>query len=131
MLMGDVQEAFEKFYESGCLAMQTPLYTPGLQQDRIIPRWHPRAFIKRPGMHYKGTHWHLRDKNERIIEEKYPLFFTDLAALVHLKSFKDQSRLIPHQEYMMSLAERGWTEITPGKAQKEGEKKPWIEKNNP
>ncbi len=128
MLMGDNQEAFEKFYESGCLAMQTPLYTPGLQQDRVIPRWHPRVFIKRPGMHYKGTHWHLRDKNNRIIEEKYPLFFTDLAALVHLKSFKDQSRLIPHQHYMMTLAERGWTEITPGQApKKEGEKKTWKE----
>lgn len=132
MLMGDVQEAFEKFYESGCIAMQTPLYTPGLQQDRIVPRWHPRVFLKRPGMHYKGTHWHLRDKNDRIIEEKYPLFFTDLAALVHLKSFKDQSRLIPHQNYMLTLAERGWTEITPGQApKKEGEKKPWIEENKP
>ena len=86
--------------------MQTPLYTPGLQQDRIIPRWHPRVFIKRPGMHYKGTHWHLRDKADRIIEEKYPLFFTDLAALVHLKSFKDNSRLIPHQNYMLTATER-------------------------
>ncbi len=131
MFMGDPQEALEKFYESGCLAMQTPLYTPGLQSDRVIPRWHPRVFIKRPKMHYKGTHWHLRDRAERIIEEKYPMFFTDLVALVHLKSFKDQSRLIPHQNYMLTLAERGWAEL-PGKAkQKEGEKKPWTEKTNP
>ena len=130
MIMGDAQEALEKFYESGCLAMQTPLYTLGLQQDRIIPRWHPRVFIKRPGMHYKGTHWHLRDKADRIIEEKYPMFFTDLTALVHLKSFKDNSRLIPHQNYMLTLAERGWTETSPGKT-KEGEKKPWIEETKP
>jgi hypothetical protein len=132
MLMGDAQEAIEAFYDSGCLAMQMPLYTPGLQQDRVVPRWHPRLFLKRPGMHYKGTHWHLRDKAGRIVEEKYPMFFTDLAALVHMKSFKDNSRLIPHQNYMIKLAERGWTEITPGQApKKEGEKKPWIEENKP
>jgi len=125
LLMGDVQEAIEKFYESGCLAMQMPLYTPGLQQDRIIPCWHPRVLMKRPGMHYKGTHWHLRDNFGRIIEEKYPMFFSDLMALVHLKSFKDQTRLIPHQNYMLTLAERGWTELAP----KKGEKQPWIEEN--
>ena len=126
MLMGDVQEAMEKFYESGCFAAQMPLYTPGLHQDRIVPRWHPRVFIKKPGMHYKGTHWHLRDKFDRIIEEKYPLFWTDLMAIVHFKSFKDQTRLIPHQNYMASLAERGWTEVAPGqKPKSEEEKKPW------
>lgn len=127
MLMGDIQEALEKFYESGCIAMQMPLYTPGLNQDRVIPKWHPRIFIKRPGMHYQGTHWHLRDKQGRIIEEKYPMFWTDLMAVVHFKSFKDQTRLIPHQNYMLSLAEKGWIEPTPGAAEqpKKGEKKLW------
>jgi hypothetical protein len=125
MLMGDVQEALEKFYESGCVAAQFPLYTPGLNQDRIVPRWHPRIFQKKPGMHYEGTHWHLRDKFGRIIEEKYPLFYTDLMAVVHFKSFKDQTRLIPHQNYMCELAERGWTETTPGQQAKGNGEKPW------
>lgn len=124
MLMGDIQEALEKFYESGCIAAQMPLYTPGTQMDRVIPKWHPRIFMKRPGMHYTGTHWHLRDKQDRIIEEKYPMFWTDLMAIVHFKSFKSQSRLIAHQNYMVSLAERGWIEPTKAPV-KEGEQKVW------
>ncbi len=130
MLMGDVQEGMERFYDSGCVAAQMPLYTPGLHQDRIVPRWHPRVFQKRVGMHYKGTHWHLRDKFDRIIEEKYPLFWTDQMAIVHFNSFKDQTRLIPHQNYMATLAERGWTEVAPGqKTENVGEKKPWKNPN--
>jgi glycosyltransferase involved in cell wall biosynthesis len=127
MIMGDAQEALEKFYESGCVAAQMPLYTPGLQVDRVIPKWHPRVFMKRPGMHYKGTHWHLRDKQTRIIEEKYPMFWTDLMAIVHFKAFKDQTRLIPHQNYMLALAERGWIEPTPGGDQKKEERMLWKE----
>jgi len=123
MLMGDPQEALEKVYDSGCIVAQMPLYTPGVQVDRVIPKWHPRLFQKKPGMHYKGTHWHLRDKQGRIIEEKYPMFWTDKMAIVHFKSFKDQTRLIPHQNYMISLADRGFIEPTPGKKEeKEGEK---------
>jgi hypothetical protein len=130
MIMGDVQEAMEKFYESGCIACQMPLYTPGLQTDRVIPKWHPRVFMKRPSMHYKGTHWHIRDKLDRIIEEKYPMFWTDLMAIVHFKSFKDQTRLIPHQNYMVSLAERGWIEPTPGEGEKKKEER-MLWKENP
>lgn len=122
MWMGDIQEGLEKFYTSGCLACQMPLYTPGLHDDRVVPRWHPRIFQKRPGMHYEGTHWHLRDKQGRIIEEKYPMFWTDLMAVVHFKTFKDQTRLIPHQNYMMTLSEQGWIEPTPGALKKENEK---------
>lgn len=120
MAMGDVQEAIEGFLDSGCVAMQNPLYTPGLNEDRVIPKWHPRVFIKKQGMKYEGTHWHLRDAQGRIIEEKYPMHYTDKMAIVHFKSFKDQSRLFPHQNYMLKLAEHGWVEPTPGPV-KEGE----------
>lgn len=123
MFMGDIQEYLEKFYESGCIAAQMPLYNPGLQDDRVVPRWHPRIFKKVEGMHYEGTHWHLRDKQGRIIEETYPMFWSDLAAIVHFKSFKDQSRLIPHQNYMLEIGEKGW--IEPQAEKKKGDKEPW------
>jgi hypothetical protein len=122
LLAGDAQEALEKLYESGCIIGQMPLYTPGTHEDRVVPRWHPRLFQKRPGMHYKGTHWHLRDQYERIMEEKYPMFWTDLMAIVHFKSFKSQSRLLPHTSYMSTLAERGWMEPTKPPEQKEEKK---------
>jgi hypothetical protein len=110
MLMGDVQESLERFYDSGCVVASQPLYNPGTHMERVIPQWHPRIFKKLPGMHYKGTHWHLRDQYERIIEDKYPIFWTDKFAIVHFKSFKDQSRLIPHQNYMVDLLNRNWQE---------------------
>jgi hypothetical protein len=110
MLAGDAQEGLEEIMDSGCIAGNTPIYNPGLHVDRVIPQWHPRTFKKAEGMHYKGTHWHLRDKFDRIIEAKYPLHFTDRFAIAHFKGFKNQSRLIPHENYMMDLAERGWLE---------------------
>lgn len=109
-LSGDVQESLEKFYDSGCVVMSQPLYNPGTHMERVIPQWHPRVFKKLPGMHYKGTHWHLRDQYERIIEDKYPIYWTDNFAIVHFKSFKDQTRLIPHQNYMVDLLNRNWQE---------------------
>jgi hypothetical protein len=110
MVMGDFQESMEAVYDSGCILASQPLYNPGTHMERVIPQWHPRVFKKLEGMHYKGTHWHLRDKYERIIEDKYPIFWTDKFALVHFKSFKDQTRLIPHQNYMCDLMNRGWQE---------------------
>jgi glycosyltransferase involved in cell wall biosynthesis len=110
MLMGDVQESLERFYDSGCVVGSQPLYNPGTHMERVIPQWHPRVFRKLPNMHYKGTHWHLRDQYERIIEDKYPIFWTDNFAIVHFKSFKDQTRLIPHQNYMVDLLNRNWQE---------------------
>ena len=110
MMMGDVQEGMEKVYDSGCIGASTPIYTPGTHVDRLKMKWHPRIFRKSMGMHYSGTHWHLRDKHKRIIEEKYPLYWTDIMALVHFKPFRDQTRLIPHQNYMVDLMMRGWLE---------------------
>ena len=109
-LTGDVQESLEKFYDSGCIVASQPLYNPGTHMERVIPQWHPRVFRKLHGMHYKGTHWHLRDQYERIIEDKYPIYWTDNFAIVHFKSFKDQTRLIPHQNYMVDLLNRNWQE---------------------
>lgn len=110
MMCGDFQEGMEKVYDSGCIVANMPLYNPGTHMERVTPRWHPRIFKKSQGMHYMGTHWHLRDKHERIIEEKYPMFWTDCMAIIHFKPFKDQTRLIPHQNYMQDLALRGWLE---------------------
>jgi hypothetical protein len=31
-------------------------------------------------------------------------------ALIHFKAFKTQERLIPHENYMQSLAAQGWIE---------------------
>ena len=110
MILGDFQESMEHIYESGCVVGNCPIYNPGTHVERLVQRWHPRVFRKSEGMHYKGTHWHLRDKYERIMEEKYPIHWTDSFALVHFKSFKDQTRLIPHQNYMVDLLNRGWLE---------------------
>lgn len=110
MIMGDFQESMESIYDSGCVVANCPLYNPGTQMERVIPQWHPRIFQKTPSMHYKGTHWHLRDKHERIVEEKYPIFWTDKFAFIHFKAFKDQTRLIPHSNYMIDLMNRGWLE---------------------
>jgi glycosyltransferase involved in cell wall biosynthesis len=110
MLMGDIQESLEKIYDSGCVLASCPLYNPGTHMERCLPQWHPRVFRKMPNMHYQGTHWHLRDQYERIIEDKYPIYWTDRFAFVHFKAFKDQTRLIPHQNYMVDLMNRGWQE---------------------
>jgi hypothetical protein len=110
MVAGDLQEGIEHTIESGCIVGNCPLYNPGTQMERLIHNWHPRLFKKTDGMRYLGTHWHLRDKHDRIIEEKYPMYWTDIYALMHLKAFKDQTRLIPHSNYMLDLMNRGWIE---------------------
>jgi glycosyltransferase involved in cell wall biosynthesis len=110
MIQGDLQEAMEQVYESGCIVASCPLYNPGTQVERVIPQWHPRVFQKLEGMKYEGTHWHLKDNVGRIIEEKYPIYWTDIFAFTHFKPFKDQTRLIPHNNYMVDLMNRGWLE---------------------
>jgi len=110
MVAGDFQEAMEQTYDSGCIVGNCPIYNPGTHEERLVKAWHPRVFRKAEGMHYEGTHWHLRDKQRRIIEEKYPVYWTDIFALVHFKPFKDQTRLVPHQNYMADLLQRGWLE---------------------
>ncbi len=110
MLMGDVQEGFEKVFDSGCVVASCPLWTPGNDVDRYWREWHPRMFRKMPKMHYEGTHWHLKDGAGRIIEEAYPVYWTNTLCMVHLKGLKPQTRLIPHMGYMAQLAQRGWLE---------------------
>jgi hypothetical protein len=112
MIAGDFQEAVEQWYDSGCVCMSNPIYSPGTHIERVTPRWHPRVFEKTPGMHYRGTHWHLRDQHKRIVEEKYPQFWSDLMAIVHFKPFKTKARLIPHANYMNELAKQSWIEPT-------------------
>ena len=112
MIVGDFQEGVEGWYDSGCVCCNFGIYSPGTEFERFTPEWHPRLFKKMPGMHYRGTHWHLRDQYERIIEEKYPKYHTDLFALVHLKPFKSKARLIPHANYMSELGQVGWLEPT-------------------
>lgn len=110
MLAGDFQEGLEHTLDSGCIVGSCPLYNPGTNMERLIRQWHPRLFKKLEGMRYVGTHWHLRDRYERILEEKYPVYWTDIFAFVHFKPFKDQTRLIPHSYYMADLLSRGWIE---------------------
>ena len=112
MLKGDFQEGVERWYDSGCIQCSFPLYHPGTEVERVVPKWHPRLFSKRPGMHYRGTHWHLRDQYGRIIEEKYPIFWTEIMQIIHFKPFKTKSRLIPHANYMNELGQQGWLEPT-------------------
>jgi len=108
--MGDIAEGMEAIYDSGCIAATEPIYAPGADIDRFKREWHPRIFKKVEGMHYWGTHWHLRDKHGRIMEEKYPVYAQEKIVLIHFKVFKTQSRQIPHSNYMINLAERGYLE---------------------
>lgn len=110
MLNGDVSEGIELMYESGCMVARMPLFNVGTFTDRYELLWHPRIYQKTEGMHYKGTHWHLRDKYGRIVEEKYPVYTTDKFVLLHFKGFKTVDRLTPHQEYMLQKAGHGWLE---------------------
>jgi hypothetical protein len=110
MIKGDIQEGLEQIYESGCICANMPVYNPGTDIDRFQREWHPSVFEKMPGMHYKGTHWHLRDKYNRIIEAAYPIYWSNCMALIHFKAFKTQERLLPHENYMQKLATQGWIE---------------------
>jgi len=112
MLSGDFQEGVEDWYDSGCVCCSFPLYHPGTEVERVTPHWHPRLFKKLPGMHYRGTHWHLRDRYGRIIEEKYPVHWTGVMQIIHMKPFKTKARLIPHANYMNELGQQGWLEPT-------------------
>lgn len=110
MIVGDFEEGMEEIYESGCIVARVPLYNAGADIDRFQRFWHPRIYQKTQGMHYRGTHWHLRDGFSRIIESRYPIYWLDRFVFIHLKAFKRASRVIPHEEYMQLLAGRGWME---------------------
>lgn len=110
MLQGDIAEGYEEYYDSGCVQGSCPYYHLGLDVSRFKMFWHPRAFLKMEGMHYKGTHWQLRDRFNRIMPERYPTKHTDKFVRVHFKYFKVPSKLIPHQDYMYQHSEKGWLE---------------------
>jgi len=112
MIVGDFQEAIEDWMDSGLICCQFTLYHPGTEIERVNPAWHPRIFRKTKGMHYRGTHWHLRDAKNYVIEEQYPIYRSDKIALVHFKPFKTKARLIPHANYMNELGAQGWIEPT-------------------
>jgi hypothetical protein len=110
MVKGDVDEGFNDIFLSGCVAGQMPICNVGLDKDRLVPFWHPRLFEKMDGMHYEGTHWQLRDKSGRIIEEHYPVASTMRCVLVHFKAFKELDFSLRHETYIAEMGERGWME---------------------
>jgi len=110
MLKGEVKEGMQTIIDSGCIQGRVPQYHAGLDQDRLHTFDHPRIFQKLEGMHYSGTHWQLRDKFGRIIEDSYPKKWTDQFYFVHLKAFKDYTKLFAHQSYMDVMSGQGWIE---------------------
>ena len=110
VLKGDIDEGMEEIYDSGCVAARVPWVNVGLDSERMEIYWHPLIFEKMAGMNYRHTHWHLRDKFDRIIEEYYPVKWTNRFVYVHLKAFKRVDRILPHQDYMRLLQPVGWIE---------------------
>jgi len=110
MLFGDVGQGLNDIMGSGCISGHVPLYTPGLDTERIKPFWHPRVFLKIDGMHYFRKHWLLRDYAGRVVAHTYPVKWTDAFVIAHLKAFKEQGRLAPHSGYMRMMSEAGWME---------------------
>jgi len=110
MYYGEVDETLRYIGLSGCIAGATPMYTPGLDAGNFWPSWHPRVFVKLPGMNYTRKHWNLQDKHGRIIEKSYPVQWTDRMVLVHLKVFRGGKRLVPHLGYMEMMSLDGWLE---------------------
>lgn len=110
MLYGDPEYALNGIMNSGCIAGSFPIYNPGLDVGNMRPYWHPRVFLKLPGMHYSRKHWLLRDEHQRVIENEYPVHWTDEMVLTHLKVFRHGSRLNPHLGYMHMMSIDGWLE---------------------
>ena len=110
MLYGDAQDGFDEIMGSGCIAGQTPIYNPGLDVSSMTPIWHPRLFLKVDGMFYDRKHWLLKDYAGRVVENEYPVKWTDRFVLTHLKVFKHRGRLTPHLGYMKRMSVDGWIE---------------------
>ena len=110
VLKGDVDEGMEEIYESGCAAAQVPWVNVAMDRHHMKVFWHPLIFEKMLGMRYAHTHWQLRDKFNRIIEEYYPIKWTDRFVYIHLKAFKIVDRILPHRDYMRILGNQGWIE---------------------
>jgi len=110
MFYGDVVAGVNEIMTSGCISGRVPLYNVGLEIEGWIPFWHPRVYLKLPGMHYKRKHWLLCDADDRMIPFEYPVWATNAFVLAHLKIFRDHRRIYPHEQYMLKLAEHGWVE---------------------
>lgn len=110
MFYGDIVAGVNEIMRSGCIAGRVPLYNVGIEIEGWIPYWHPRIFLKLPGMHYWRKHWLLCDGDERFVASEYPVWHTQKFVLAHLKLFRDHRRIAPHEAYMKKLQEQGWVE---------------------
>jgi len=110
MLYGEARDGFLDIMGSGCIAGSSPIYNPGLDISVMSPVWHPRLFLKVPGMFYDRKHWLLKDYAGRVVEKEYPTKWTDQFVLAHLKVFKERGRLMPHLGYMKTMSIDGWIE---------------------
>jgi len=112
MLLGDIDGGMVDIANSGCMVAGTPYYNPGLTTAAVKMRWHPWIYLKQEGMHYFQAHWLLCDKHRRIIEQVYPIKWTDKFVWCHFKAFKQLNRVMPHENYMELLSPQGWLEPT-------------------
>jgi hypothetical protein len=110
MLYGNVVGGVNEVMGSGCIAGCMPLFNPGLDINGIIPFWHPRIFLKLPGMYYERKHWLICDFADRVIENTYPLWMTNQCVMAHFKVFRNMRRLAPHMSYMLDMGKNGWVE---------------------
>ena len=110
MFFGNVEAGVQEIMESGCIAGFTPLYNIGADISGFYPFWHPRIFLKLPGMHYARKHWLIEDFAHRIIETEYPVYGTDKFVVTHFKLFRHHRRTAPHMSYMLDMSQSGWLE---------------------
>jgi hypothetical protein len=110
MFWGDIKGGVHEIMSSGCIAGCMPLFNVGVDMSGLIPFWHPRVFLKLPGMHYERKHWFLCDFAHRVIEETYPLWHTDRFVMAHLKVLREHRRLAPHMSYMLDMEKSGFQE---------------------
>jgi hypothetical protein len=109
-LFGDVIGGVNEIMSSGCIAGFVPLYNIGLDMNGLLPFWHPRVFLKLPGMHYERKHWFLCDYAHRVIEHSCPIYGSNRFVLAHFKVFRDAKRLAPHMSYMLDMGKGGFQE---------------------
>ena len=110
MVLGDLKTGFKEIKASGSIIGRAPLCTLGADADRLHYFWHPRVFKKQRGMKYSGTHWQLRDYAGRIMENSYPVWWTQHFVIAHLKLLKTHTRIRPHLSYMDRFRSRGYME---------------------
>jgi glycosyltransferase involved in cell wall biosynthesis len=110
MFFGNLKNALYEVMGSGCIAGCMPLFQPGLDENGVYMFWHPRIYLKLPGMYYERKHWLLCDFADRVIEATHPLWMTNQCVLAHFKIFRNMRRLAPHMSYMLDMSKSGWQE---------------------